>query len=122
MDGHVLGDIQLQTLDVTPQAHRARIGSRRGRGSRSGRRVQVRVDQDLLGRQIRDQHAGGVRELRDGVHLHRSRAIAQHVLLADRLEDGCPVERRPWVELGHDAGAACAPTDTEHSGRKACDR
>src|ERR1700680_3155973 len=65
MDRHLLGNIELQPLDVVVERHgvRADIGNRRPRCGRA----HVRINENLRLRQIHDSHVAGVIEAFDMV-------------------------------------------------------
>ncbi len=66
-----------------------RVRARRARRRRRGglRIVAVGLEQHLLLRQIRDEHAVVVEEVLQVVQLDDVRAVGEHFLVADRLDD-----------------------------------
>ena len=85
VDRHVLGNIELQARDVAEQRHGVGTDIREI-PSRGGRAVKVRVDRDLLLGEIRDQHVVAVVETVDMIEFDRLIAVADRVLVRERLQ------------------------------------
>ena len=85
VDRHVLGHVELQPLNVPEQRNGVRVDIRKI--SAGGRRaIQVRVDQNLLLREIRNQHIVAVVETIDVIKLDRLVAVADRVPVRERLQ------------------------------------
>src|SRR5881409_2376826 len=97
MNRHMLGNIELQPLDIVVERYgvRADIGNRRPRC----RRPHVGVDEKLRLRQIHDRHVAGVIEAVDMVADDRLIAVADRMALPIRLELPWSGTRRRKGEL-----------------------
>jgi hypothetical protein len=82
MDRHVLRYIELQPLDVSEQRHRVQVDIRK-RSSGRRRPVEIRNDEDLVLRQINDQHVVGVIKIFDMVQHYASLFVADRVLIRE---------------------------------------
>ena len=83
MHGHELGNIELQLLD---RVEEAALVAGDPRGKRLECVHQVRLEEELLFRQIGNQHPFDVVERIHVVNLHRPHAVADHVVLPHGLE------------------------------------
>src|SRR6202047_4824903 len=95
MDRHMLGNIELQPLDVAVERYGARadIGNRRPRRGRA----HVRANENLRLRQIHDPHVAGMIEALDMVADDRLVAVADRMPLPIRLQlPWSGTRRRKW--------------------------
>ena len=85
MDRHVRRHIQLQPLEVAIQHNGvvAHVGQVPSRGRRA---VKVRIDDDLVLREIGNQHVVAVVETIDVIELDDLIAIADRVVVSERLQ------------------------------------
>jgi hypothetical protein len=82
MDRHVLRHIKFQPLDVLEERNGIRADIGRSRRALRRWRVEVGVDQDLLLREIGDQHVVAVVEAIDVIKLDRLIPVAGCVLIS----------------------------------------
>src|SRR6266849_129385 len=95
MNGHMLGNIELQPLDVVVERYGAQadILDRRPRRGRT----HVRTNENLRLRQIHDRHVAGVIEAFDMVADDRLIAVADRISVPVRLElPWSGTRRRKW--------------------------
>src|SRR5262249_54212000 len=97
MNRHMLGNIELQPLDVVIKRYRVRTDIRDRRARR--RWSHVRIDENLRLRQIHDRHVAGVIEAFDVVADDRLIAVTDRIAIPIRFELPWSGARRRKREL-----------------------
>src|SRR5258708_31264788 len=86
VDRNMRGNIELQPLDVVEQSNGVCAHIRRRRRALRRRPIEIRVDENLLARQIRHQHVVAVIHTLDVVQHYTLLSLADRVLIRERLQ------------------------------------